>query len=109
MSRPIICEQCHKVIEEKEDLVTASIFFRVKPYHYFCYGKDVRGARSVFFTNHPLNGISGHISYLLALLMTVALFLFTKSFIKYIALVYLITETGLRIYAYCTYSRHLKM
>lgn len=82
MSRPIICEQCHKVIEEKEDLVTVSIFFRVKPYHYFCYGKDVRGARSVFFTNHPLNGISGNLSYLLTLLMTVALFLFTKSFIN---------------------------
>lgn len=109
MSKPIICEQCHKVIEEKEDLVTASIFFRVKPYHYFCYGKDVRGSRSVFFTNHPLNGLSGTISYLLTFLMTVALFLFTEGFIKYIALVYLITETSLRIYAYYTYSRHLKM
>jgi len=45
----------------------------------------------------------------LTLLMTVALFLFTEGFIKYIALVYLITETSLRIYGYCTYSRHLKI
>lgn len=108
MSKPIFCEHCHKPIEDKEDLIVASLFFRIKPYHFFCYGNEVRGARSVFLTSHPLNGGTGMISYLLLILLTAALFLFTNNFIKYIALIYLIIETSLRIFAFVKFTRKIK-
>lgn len=103
--KPIICEVCQKVINDPDDLITASTLFSVKPYHEYCYGHDVRGTKSIFLANHPLNGTSGTVSYLLIFLLTLLLFFYTESFIKYIVLAYLILETSFRIYAYIVYIR----
>mgnify|MGYP001172737185 CR=1 FL=1 len=97
MTAPVLCEFCNKEIKEREDLTLAAGGFRIKPYHEFCYGKDAK-RDNILFMSHPLNGMTGMISYLITFVLTLV-FYFTGTFIKYIVFIYFVIETCLRLYA----------
>ena len=73
MTAPVLCEFCNKEIKEREDLTLAAGGFRIKPYHEFCYGKDAK-RDNILFMSHPLNGMTGMISYLITFVLTLVFY-----------------------------------
>lgn len=52
----ILCRECGYPIKTRDDLVTAFRWLVVKPMHAACYAKSLRGFRTIFMNNYPLNG-----------------------------------------------------
>ncbi|MCP8615312.1 hypothetical protein [Salirhabdus salicampi] len=58
----IVCHYCYKPIRDRDELITASSWFRVKSFHYVCFQKveeETTSRRSMWT---PLNGVPGTIS-----------------------------------------------
>ena len=62
MGKPVICEHCLTEITDKRDLVTASFFIFIVPYHAYCYSQGLKGVKTFILNNYPLNGASGNFS-----------------------------------------------
>ncbi|MYL32516.1 hypothetical protein GLW08_07060 [Pontibacillus yanchengensis] len=65
----IYCRYCGKEIKDRDELVTATNYFRIQPYHWRCFGKVEEETIAVTKTWKPLNGPSGTISVVLMLLL----------------------------------------
>ncbi|UOR13289.1 hypothetical protein [Halobacillus amylolyticus] len=65
-----ICRYCYKEIRDRDELVTASNWFRVRPYHYRCFEKIEEETRTIAGTWTPINGRSGLITVILMLALS---------------------------------------
>jgi hypothetical protein len=63
--RHILCKYCYKEVENRDQLVTASNWFRIKPFHYVCFQEIEKETKMVWNSWTPVNGISGNISFML--------------------------------------------
>ncbi|KGP72864.1 hypothetical protein [Pontibacillus yanchengensis] len=107
MSKPIYCDKCNQEITVRDDLVTALMVVEVVPYHEACYAKDLKGAKTFFLDNQPLNGFSGNITFIFAIIIGLLWLLIADGGSKAASLLALI-PIGFRIYAYLTYERHVE-
>lgn len=62
INQKILCRECNKQITSKKDLITAMHFIFLRPYHANCYARNIRGIKTMFLGNYPINGFSGTVS-----------------------------------------------
>lgn len=74
MLEPDICRYCFKKIKHRDELVTASRWGNVKPFHYLCYQEIQKETKVSWLSWKPLNGMEGNIAALF--LAAVAVWLF---------------------------------
>lgn len=68
---PNLCRYCYKEISDRDELVTALNWFRIQPFHYLCFTEVEGESRTVWSTWTPINGVSGNISFLFMLLLSI--------------------------------------
>ncbi|MRH41257.1 hypothetical protein GH741_01050 [Aquibacillus halophilus] len=78
----VYCDKCLQEIKIRDDLVTSTLAFEVVPYHEDCYDKDLKGAKTFFLSNKPLNGFSGNFSFILAIILAIGWLLFASDTTK---------------------------
>ncbi|PFH82558.1 hypothetical protein [Bacillus sp. AFS088145] len=107
MSKEIHCDRCLKEIRIRGDLVTATSFFKVVPYHEDCYARDIKGAMTLFVNNQPINGFSGNFLTFLAIII-----FFVSLFVKNDMMFIITIMSGInilyRFYSYFVYERYLE-
>lgn len=101
------CEKCLGEIELRDDLVTATMLFSVVPYHEDCYAKDLKGAKTLFLNNQPINGFSGNFMTLFAFVVGIWLVIFADGGMKLYSVLFLIA-VFYRLYSFYTFERHLE-
>jgi hypothetical protein len=69
MTQGVYCEKCGREIKFAGDLVTTTFMFQVVPYHEDCFAKDLKGLRTFFVSNNPINGIAGNITVILSVII----------------------------------------
>ncbi|MEH7452566.1 hypothetical protein [Gottfriedia acidiceleris] len=107
MTKSIHCDKCLKEIRIREDLVASVVFFTVVPYHEDCYAKDLKGAKTLFLNNQPINGFSGNFITLLALFVIIALFFIKDETMTYVRVISTIPIIY-RVYSYIALERYLE-
>ena len=107
LSKTIYCDKCVKEIKVRDDLVTSTLLFEVIPYHEDCYAKDLKGAKTIFLDNQPLNGFSGNFLFFLSIILAFVWLLIADPPLKWLSLVAII-PIGYRLYSYLTYERHIE-
>ncbi|MFD2924451.1 hypothetical protein [Halobacillus naozhouensis] len=65
------CRYCYKPIRDRDELVTASNWFRIKPYHYKCFQEVEQETKTITGTWTPINGYAGLITVLIMLALSV--------------------------------------
>src|SRR5690554_2840888 len=106
MSKQMVyCEKCSGVIEDRDELVTAILIYAVVPYHESCFASDLKGAKSFFLDNQPLNGFSGNLIFALSIIISFLWLLFGD--VKWYSLLALL-PIGYRLYSYFIYEIHTK-
>ncbi|GGF16667.1 hypothetical protein GCM10010954_14090 [Halobacillus andaensis] len=66
-----VCRYCYKQIRDRDELVTASNWFRVRPYHYRCFQLLEEDTSTVAGTWTPINGRVGLITVALMLALSI--------------------------------------
>lgn len=66
-----ICKYCKKEIKDRDELVTASNWFRVRPFHYRCFQKLEQETSAMWLAWTPVNGPSGNVTVLLMLVLAI--------------------------------------
>ncbi|WP_433745535.1 hypothetical protein [Falsibacillus pallidus] len=107
MTKKVYCEKCVKEIKFRDDLVTAVLFLKVVPYHSDCYAKDLKSAKTFFLDNKPLNGFSGNLGFVLALILAIGWSLISAGLSKWWSLLVIIA-IGYRLYSYIMFERHVE-
>lgn len=72
-----ICRYCFKKIQDRDQLVTASNWFRIRPYHYRCFELLEQDTRTIAGAWTPINGRVGLVTVFLMLVLSIVL-LFTN-------------------------------
>ncbi|UOQ43603.1 hypothetical protein MUN89_17065 [Halobacillus salinarum] len=62
-----ICRYCFKEIKSRDELVTASSWFRIRPYHYRCFQLLEEDTRTVAGAWTPINGTVGLVTVFIML------------------------------------------
>jgi len=106
ISKQIICEHCNTEIKHKHDLVVAFLFIEIIPYHSECYVQGLKGVKTFFLANHPVNSASGTYSAVVSVLATIFIMVMIPTGIKPFAIVLLIPLFA-RLFSYYSYERHL--
>jgi hypothetical protein len=104
LSKTVYCDKCQKEIKVRDDLVTATLFLEVVPYHTDCYARDLKSARTLFLNNQPLNGFLGNFGLLLVTIMAIGWLFFAENSSKWLSLLAVI-PIGYRLYSYLIYER----
>lgn len=107
LPKTIYCDMCTKEIKVRDDLVTATLLFEVVPYHEECYAKDLKGAKTIFLDNQPLNGFSGNLFFFLSIILAIVWSLIAENELKWLSLLALI-PVGYRLYSYFIYERNIE-
>ncbi|SFC34658.1 hypothetical protein SAMN02799633_00529 [Bacillus sp. UNCCL81] len=107
LAKTVHCDRCLKEIRIRGDLVTATMFFQVVPYHEDCYAKDLKGAKTLFLNNQPINGFSGNFLTLLAFAVFIASFFIDDNSMIYLSVLALIAILY-RLYSFFIFERHLE-
>ena len=68
-SKDVVCVDCFEKVERRDDLVTSFRWMAVKPFHAACYAKSIRGLRSFFVNNYPINGAMYMVGVVISLLI----------------------------------------
>lgn len=106
MSLGVYCEKCGREIKFTGELVTTTFMFKVVPYHEDCYAKDLKGLRTFFVSNNPINGISGNITAVVSIIIGIFALLFLDGFTKFIGLLAFVA-VGYRLYSYIQFEKKL--
>ncbi len=106
MRKAIICDHCSQEITYKEDLVTSSYFIFVLPYHAGCYAQGLKGLKTFFLSNHPINGVSGNLTAFSSFIAVLLLLFMVPGMVKILAIFPAIPVIA-RLLAYVLYERHL--
>lgn len=107
MRKTIYCDKSVRPIKVRDDLVTASLLFEVVPYHEECYAKDLKGVKTFFLDNQPINGFSGNIGVGFITILSIVWLLFAEGGTKNMAIIGLIPVIY-RLYSYVTIERHIE-
>jgi hypothetical protein len=102
----IYCEKCAAEITDKNNLVIATYFFYITTYHDQCYSRTLKGRKTLFVGNEPINGFSGNLKAILAFVLAMILFLDGGAFL-FVGIVALLVPI-VRLYAWFTIERHLE-
>ncbi|QDP41173.1 hypothetical protein [Radiobacillus deserti] len=106
MSKTIYCDKCLKEIKVRDDLVTSTLLFEVIPYHEDCYTKDLKGIKTLFLDNQPLNGFSGNVLFFLAIIIAIGWIVIAEGSLKWLSLL-AIVPIGYRLYSYYNFERYI--
>lgn len=68
-----ICRYCYKEIQDRDELVTASNWFRVRPYHYRCFELLEQDTRTIAGSWTPINGRVSLVTVGLMLVLAIVL------------------------------------
>jgi hypothetical protein len=107
LSKEIYCDFCSKQIKIRDDLITATMMLEVVPFHEGCYGSNIKGAKTLFISNEPINGFSGSLFAVISLILAVLWGIFADGSMKLVALIALVPVVY-RFYSYFKYERHLE-
>jgi hypothetical protein len=105
LSKTVYCGKCGNEIKVRDDLVTATLFLEVVPYHTGCYARDLKSVRTLFLDNQPLNGFSGNFGFILVTIMAIGWLFFAENSSKWLSLLAII-PIGYRLYSYLIYERY---
>src|SRR5699024_766831 len=106
MGKPVICEHCLTEITDKLDLVTASYFIFIVPYHAYYYSQSLKGVNTFILINYIVIGTSVNISAISAFIaIIISLIIFTGT-VKYLAIIPSVLVIA-RLLSYILYERHL--
>ena len=104
-SRTITCEKCNGVIEYQGDAVVTSALFRVVVFHERCFASEIKGFKSIFLNNTPINGsLSNLATIFYALGGVICLFIPDM----WPATLIFLIPISFRAYAWFKIERHLK-
>jgi len=78
---------------------------KVVPYYEDCYAKDLKGLRTFFVSNNPINGISGNITTVISIIIGIFALLFLDGFTKFIGLLAFVV-VGYRLYSYIQFEKN---
>src|SRR5699024_884371 len=87
MGKPDICEHCLTEITDKLDLVTASYFIFIVPYHAYCYSHCLFGDNTFTLHHYPLNGAAGNFSSITAFIAIIISLIIFPGIVKYLAII----------------------
>jgi hypothetical protein len=105
MEKELICEQCLLPVKYRDDLVTVWSHYKVRSYHEKCYAKSFKGIDSLFTSHQPINGLSGNLKAIFALVLAL-LPLFVSFLSPVISAVCLLIIVP-RLYSFFLYERKL--
>ncbi|WP_101843344.1 hypothetical protein [Halobacillus sp. Marseille-P3879] len=77
-----VCRYCYKDIRDRDELVTASNWFRVRPYHYRCFQLLEEETSTVAGMWTPVNGRIGLIT--VALMLALSIWMFATNTLHFI-------------------------
>ena len=77
------------------------------PYHEDCYAKDLKGVKTLFLNNQPVNGFSGNILAFFALIVLIVSFFMKEETMIFLA-VFMVFPILYRLYSYIVYERHIE-
>lgn len=83
------------------------MFFEVIPYHEDCYAKDLKGVKTLFLNNQPINGFSGNILAFFALIILVVSFFLKEDTMIFLA-IFMVFPILYRLYSFVVYERHIE-
>ncbi|SES96018.1 hypothetical protein SAMN05421676_102216 [Salinibacillus kushneri] len=69
----IHCHYCARRIRDRDELITASKWFRLKAFHYQCFQDLEQESTLIRNVWIPVNGVSGNISAILMLLLSIGM------------------------------------
>ncbi|MFS0864857.1 hypothetical protein [Fredinandcohnia sp. 179-A 10B2 NHS] len=93
-------------IKERSNLVISTFFFSLAAYHDSCYSRSLKGIKTAFVGNEPINGFSGNLKAIIAAVIAIILLL-TNSSYSILGFIVLLIPL-IRIYAWFIIERHLK-
>lgn len=109
MSKPVFCDHCKKPIEDKDELVTATYYFRIKPFHFRCFEKYIKHSAHGAFTYRQINGTTGNISFLLTIVLALIVTVIGQySWIRLFGILILTYSLTNRLLSYVLYENRLK-
>jgi len=79
----------------------------VIPYHEDCYAKDLKGIKTLFLNNQPVNGFSGNLLAFFALIVLI-ISLFIKEDTMIFLTIFMVFPILYRLYSYLVYERHIE-
>ncbi len=77
------------------------------PYHEDCYAKDLKGVKTLFLNNQPINGFSGNVLAFFAIIVLIVS-LFMKDNTMLFLAVFMVFPILYRLYSYIVYERHIE-
>ncbi|WP_173917081.1 hypothetical protein [Halobacillus sp. Marseille-Q1614] len=66
-----MCRYCYKPIRDRDELVTASSWFRIRPFHYRCFELVEQDMRTIAGTWTPVNGRAGMGTVIVMVLLSI--------------------------------------
>src|SRR5699024_4520697 len=106
MGKPVICEHCLTEITDKRDLVTASYFIFIVPYHAYFYSVGFKGVQTFILNNYPPNGDAVYFSAITAFIAIIISLIIFPGTVKYLAIITSVLVIA-RLLSYIIYERHL--
>ncbi len=64
----VYCRYCYKDINKRDELVTATNYLRIRPYHYRCFGEVEQETIATVRSWKPMNGPMGNITFAILLI-----------------------------------------
>lgn len=104
--REVYCEACNREIKSRHELVITTIFFSLVCYHDACFSKSIKGFKTLFVSNSPINGVAGTTYSIFLFLVAVLFFIFSPIY-NILAILMLIVPTY-RVLAWFMYERYLE-
>lgn len=83
------------------------MFFEVIPYHEDCYAKDLKGVKTLFLNNQPINGFSGNVLVFFALILFIVSFFIKDDTMVFLA-IFMTFPILYRLYSFIVYERHIE-
>lgn len=74
----VVCHYCKKEVKDRDNLVTASNWFRIKAFHYNCFKEQEQDTKLSVNSWNPVNGGAGNVSFAIMLALAVWM-LFTNT------------------------------
>ncbi|MCA0983966.1 hypothetical protein LCL89_07810 [Halobacillus yeomjeoni] len=72
--RTNMCRYCYKEIQDRDELVTASSWFRLRPFHYRCFELLEQDTKTIAGNWTPVNGMTGRVTFILMVILAVVMF-----------------------------------
>lgn len=103
--KTIRCERCNGVIEYRSDVVITTSFLNVVSYHDRCFSQEVKGMKTIFVNNTPINGTASNFG---TVVIGIFFLIFLFSSETRLASLILLIPILVRAYAWFNIERHLK-